>query len=615
MTELEAVGDWRMWAVLAFVAGAIVFYAWERFALELVSGAIVAALLLFFEVFGGPDAPGAAALLSGFANPALITILALLIVGQGIFQTGALEGPTRNMLALFDVRPMLTIALLFAFVFVVSAFINNTPVVVMFVPILAAIAARTKDSPSKYMMPLSFACILAGMTTLIGSSTNLLVADSLRTTADIEIGFFTPTVPGLVLAAAGLVYVAFILPRTLPERGTMETELAGASGKQYIAQIEVAPGHPLVGSKPVAGMFPDLPDITVRMIQRGETALLPPFDDIELQPGDVIIIAATRKKLTELLSRRADFLKGMLRAAGPGEAPTPGERLTVTEAVVSPGSRLIGRTIRQIGFRHAMGAIVLGVQRRSRMFRAGMGEIRLEAGDVLLLFGSGDAMRRLRADRDLLLMEWATSDLPDPRRASAARLIFLFVVATAATNLLPIVVASMLGAVGMLAAGCLNVRQAARAVDMKVYMLIGSAFALGTALQATGGADVLAFSVVALFQPYGTVVLLSAMFFLVMLLTNVLSNNATAILFTPIAVGAAQQTGADPLVFALTVLYAANTCFATPIGYQTNLLVMGPGKYRFMDFVRAGVPLSIVIWIVFTIYITVSFGISDSALG
>lgn len=607
MEQLAAIDDWRMWAVLAGVGVAIVFYCWERFAIELVSAVIVAASLLFFSFAGGPDA---GALLSGFANPALITIMALLIIGQGIFQTGALEAPTRSMLAMYDVRPRLTVFALFLFVFAVSAFINNTPVVVMFIPILGAIAARQKESPSLYMMPLSFVCILAGMTTLIGSSTNLLVAESLSDAANIELNFFTPTGPGLVLASVGLVYIIFILPLLTPKRASMETELTDTSGgKQYIAQIEVGAGHPLIGQRPVAGMFPDLPNVTVRMIQRGEAAILPPFDDVELQRGDLVIVAATRKTLTDLLSSRADFLKGMLRAAGPGETPAPGERLAMTEAIVAPGSRLIGRTIRQIGFRHSVGAVVLGIQRRSRMFRARMGEIRLEAGDVLLMFGTTESMRKLRADRDLLLIEWATSDLPDPRRAMAARLIFGGVIAGAATGLLPIVVASVLGAVAMIATGCLNVRQAARAVDIKVYLLIGSAFALGISLQATGGAEVLAWGVVALFQPFGTVALLSALFFLVMALTNVLSNNATAILFTPIAINAAQQVGADPILFALTVLFAANTCFATPIGYQTNLLVMGPGKYKFTDFVKAGVPLSLLIWLTFTVFVWLNSGL------
>lgn len=605
---MTLVNDWQMWAVLVGLCIAIVFYCWERFAIEMVSAAIVAILLVFFHLFPlDTGNPSVSALLAGFANPALITIMALLIVGQGIFQTGAMEGPTQALLRSFDQHPKMTLLGMFGFVFVISAFINNTPVVVMFIPILGAIAKRMEQSASKLMIPLSYVCIFAGMTTLIGSSTNLLVADSLLTTTGLHLGFFAPTGPGLFLAGVGVLYVMFVLPKLLPDHSSMEEKLAGDSGRQFIAQLEVTNDHPLVGKKPVAGMFIDLPDMTVRMIQRGEHALLPPFDQIELRPGDLVIVAATRQTLTGLLSKNADFMRGLLQT--PGDEPSPGDELRVTEAVVAPGSRLIGRTIAQIGFRHATGCVVLGIQRRSRMIRSRMGEIRLEAGDTLLLFGTSDALRSMRADRDLLLMEWSSTALADPRRSTIARVIFAGVVLLAATGAMPIAVASFLGAVAMIVGGCLNTRQAARAVDIRVYLLIGSAIALGTAMQTTGAADLLALGVVSVFAPFGPVVLMSALFILVALLTNVLSNNATAILFTPIAIGAANQMGADPALFAMTVLFAANTSFATPIGYQTNLLVMGPGHYRFIDYLRAGAPLIILFWAGYTAYIAMYYAL------
>ena len=600
---------WQMWVVLAGVGVAIVFYCWDKIPIEVVSAGIVAVIMLFFHFFPlATGNPSVTDLLAGFANPALITILALLIVGQGIFQTGAMDGPTQLLVASYDQRPRTTMIALFAFVFVISAFINNTPVVVMFVPVLVAISRRNEQSPSKIMMPLSFVCILAGMTTLIGSSTNLLVADSFLVATGVQLGFFSPTGPGLYMAGVGLLYIVLVMPHLLPDRQSMEKELAGGnSGRQYIAQLEVTDDHPLKGKRPVAGMFADLPNMTVRMIQRGEHALLPPFDQIELRTGDLVIVAATRQTLSDLFSKHADFMRGMLEATRFEEAPEPGERLAVTEAVVAPGSRLIGRTIQQIGFRHATGCVVLGVQRRSRMIRARMGEIRLEAGDTLLLFGSASSLRDLRADRDLLLLEWSTTAIADPRRTLAARIIFGGVVLLAATGITPIILASFLGAVAMIATGCLNPRQAARAVDLRIYLLIGSALALGTALQTTGGADMLASGVVSLFAPYGPVVVLSALFILIAVLTNVLSNSATAILFTPIAVGTANQMGLDPMFFAMTVLFAANTCFATPIGYQTNLLVMGPGYYRFADYLKAGTPLVILLWLAYTGYIALHY--------
>lgn len=610
MPEIASVDAWQMWAVLGGLCIAIVFYCWERFPIEMVSASIVAILLVFFHFFPLQTGnPSVTALLAGFANPALITIMALLIVGQGIFQTGAMEGPTQALLRSFDQYPKATLLGMFAFVFVISAFINNTPVVVMFIPILGAIAKRMEQSASKLMIPLSYVCIMAGMTTLIGSSTNLLVADSLLTTSGVHLGFFAPTGPGLFLAGIGIVYVMFVLPHLLPDHSSMEEELAGAGGRQFIAQLEVTADHPLAGKKPVAGMFLDLPDMTVRMIQRGEHALLPPFDQIELKSGDLVIVAATRQTLTDLLSKNANFMRGLLQTAGPGDDPAPGDQLKMTEAVVAPGSRLIGRTIAQIGFRHSTGCVVLGIQRRSRMIRSRMGEIRLEAGDTLLLFGTSNSMRQMRADRDLLLMEWSATALADPRRANIARVIFGGVVLFAATGTMPIAVASFLGAVAMIVGGCLNTRQAARAVDMRVYLLIGSAISLGTAMQVTGAADLLALGVVSVFEPFGPVVLMSALFILVAVLTNVLSNSATAILFTPIAIGAANQLGVDPTPFAMTVLFAANTSFATPIGYQTNLLVMGPGHYRFVDYLRAGTPLIILFWAGYTGYIALYYAL------
>ncbi|WP_339336250.1 SLC13 family permease, partial [uncultured Maricaulis sp.] len=306
-----------MWAILGGLTLAIVFYVWDRVPIEIVSASIVAILMAFFHLFPlEASNPTTADLLAGFANPALITILCLLIVGQGIFQTGAMEGPTQRLLDAYDQHPKATLIGMFAFVFVISAFINNTPVVVMFVPILVAIAKRMEKSPSKLMIPLSYMCILAGMTTLIGSSTNLLVADTLMSVTGEQLSFFDPSIPGLFLAAVGIVYIIVILPHLLPDRASMEAEIAGGGGKQYIAQLDVTSDHPLIGKKPVAGMFADLPDMTVRMIQRGEHALLPPFDQIELKAGDLVIVAATRQTLTNLLAKRADFMRGMLEASG-----------------------------------------------------------------------------------------------------------------------------------------------------------------------------------------------------------------------------------------------------------------------------------------------------------
>ncbi|MDJ0921198.1 MAG: SLC13 family permease [Henriciella sp.] len=596
---------WPMWASLATVAVTIVFYMLDRWSMELVSITVIAGLLLLFSLPGATAADGssitAADLLMGFANPALITIMALLVVGQGLFQTGALEGPTKALVRSYDQRPILTLIGAFAAVFAISAFTNNTPVVIMFLPIMSAIAARMGASTSRLMMPLSFVSIFAGMTTLIGTSTNLLAADSYARLTGTELGFFDQTVFGLILAGVGMLYIAATSRILLPERATFSEELA-RSGKQFVAQFEVTPGHFLEGKRAVAGMFPELQDMTVRMIQRGERAILPPYDDVQLLSGDLVIVAATRKALTELLAGKPAMLNDIWQS-GAGEATdqTDDGQLGLVEAVIAPGSRMAGRTVEMLGFRRLTQAVTLGIQRRSRMIRSKLGEIRLEAGDTLLLCGPISAFRNLRTSRDLILLEWSQSEFPTTARAQVARLITLAMVVAAAVGLTSITIAAVLAATSMILLQCLNHRQAGRSLDLRIYLVIAAALAMGTALEATGAAQLIAELVVGLASPFGTLAVLSAIFLAVAILTNILSNAATAVLFTPIALSAATQTNSDPFPFLLAVIYAANCAFATPIAYQTNMLVMGPGHYKFGDFLRFGGPLVLIMWATFTI--------------
>ncbi|MEM1148849.1 MAG: SLC13 family permease [Pseudomonadota bacterium] len=600
----EIVAHWPMWASLAAVGITIIFYMLDRWSMELVSISVIAALLVLFSLPGATDFQGNAIsiadLLSGFANPALITIMALLVVGQGLFQTGALEGPTKALVRSYDKRPALTLIGAFGAVFFTSAFTNNTPVVIMFLPIMSAIAARMGASTSRLMMPLSFVSIFAGMTTLIGTSTNLLAADAYNRLTPDQLGFFDQTVFGLMLAAVGVLYLLLASRVLLPNREEL-TETMMKSGKQFVAQFEVTPGHFLDGKGAVAGMFPELKDMTVRMIQRGERALLPPYEDVRLMPGDLVIVAATRQALTDLLSDKPAMLEDIWQSGVP-ETDASGEtQLGLVEAVIAPGSRMAGRTVEMLGFRRLTRAVTLGIQRRSRMIRTKLGQIRLEAGDTLLLCGPVSAFRDLRTSRDLILLEWSQSEFPTTARAQVARLITVAMVVAAATGLASITLASIIAATTMILLQCLNHRQAARSLDLRIYLVIAAALAMGIALERTGAAQMLAELVVLLASPFGTLAILSAIFLAVAILTNILSNAATAVLFTPIAISAAEQTGADPFPFLLAVIYAANCAFATPIAYQTNMLVMGPGHYKFGDFLRFGGPLVILMWAAFTI--------------
>lgn len=604
----------QLWVTFGIIGLAIISYVSERLSFELTSVLAIVALLVFFEFSPLPgqsteNVLNATALLSGFANPALVTIVALLVIGQGLFHTAALERPTRAIAYFGRRKPKMTLAATMFSVAALSAFLNNTPVVVMFIPILTVLAVRLNLSPAKVLIPLSFVSILGGMTTIIGSSTNLLVIGMAEQIGLPKIGFFDFVIPGGVLALVGLAYMALIAPRLLPDHELPADTRGATSGKQFVAQIVITPEHPLCGKEALGGLFPGLTQFTVRLVQRDDEIFLPPFFDVTLQPGDNISVAATRQALTDALLSQEGLFVTDVPGGSEGALDASGSEIVLCEAVITPNSTLIGRPLSQSGLRTDTGCVLFGLQRRSRMIRGSFDELRLEPGDGILLLGQRNKVRGLRLNRDLTLLEWSAHELPDIRLANRARLIFAATVLSAASGLLPIVIAALAGAAAMLPAGCLNIRQAAAAFDRRIYLLIGAAIAMALALEKTGGGTLIAEGVVALVGQEHPALLLSALFLLIAVLTNFLSNNATALLFTPIAASTAAQLGLDPKPFIFAVIFAANCSFATPMGYQTNLLVLGPGGYRYFDYTRAGAPLILLLWVCYSFFAPWYYGI------
>ncbi len=612
--------DFHMWFVLGLTLLAIVFYSREKLPMEVTSVALLTCLLLFGQFFPVYDANGrntidASALLAGFANPALIAVLALLVMGQAIIQTDALRPLIRLFLSGGQNMAWFSMAGILMFVMVFSAFLNNTPLVVIAIPIMQALAEKAGITESRMMMPLSYVAILGGMMTLIGSSTNLLVSDIIADHGYERIGFFDFTIPGMMMAGVGLLYIIFILPRTLPDRTSLTRQLMGGSEREFIAELDITTESKLVGLECHEGKFPELPDLSIRLIQRAGHLILPPFEGYRIEPGDILIVAATRKTLTDLLSKYPGFLlsqdqektheaaKEDPALEGQGGAPDleqkAAESRALAEIMITPASRMVDMSLDQAGFHRQFGVVVLGIQRRARVVRRRLGRIRLEAGDVLLVAGTIGAIDSMRNNPDIIVLSGTKKELPLPKKAPIAGAIFLGTVLLASTGVLSITVAAITGSVLLIATGCLNIRQATRAIDRKILLLVGSMLALGTAMEATGGAQFIADQILTL--PYTDVPLFLAalLFIIIALMTNILSNNACAILFAPIALNMAVNVNVDPYVFAILVIFAANCSFASPIGYKTNLLVMGPGHYRFMDFVKAGIPLVLVMWITY----------------
>ncbi len=616
MIELHT-PDFHIAATLILIVLAVILYATERLSIERTSIVILAVLMLVFELApltpqAGHEKINAALLLRGFANPALIAVVCLLIVGEGLARTGALDWLVRFILRVTGDSGPAAILLTFATVLISGAFLNNTPVVIMFIPILESVVRQHGIAASRLMMPLSFIAIMAGMTTLIGSSTNLLISGTMEQLTGRPLGFFEFTIPGLGLAAVGIAYLVFIGPRLLKDRSSPMGEITESPNRRYIAQLTVGESSKLVGNE-VSGDLLGISGSRVILLQREEQAFSPPYDGIVTRPGDTLVILAT----LEALAQAQTTYPHLHFAVSDEDLPADdveakarrGADQMLAEVMVAPGSRFEGGTLKEAGFHANFGCLVLGVERRAHVIRKGITDLRMRPGDILVIQGSREDLDRVRASHDFVVMDGSAQSLPAPHLAQLAGVIFAATVVSAAAGILPIAVAAFAGIALMVTTHVLTLRQAVKAVDRRIFLLVGASLALGQALTHTGGAALIADGLIGALADSGPAVLLSILFLGVAVMTNLLSNNATAVLFTPIAIGLAQGLGTDPLPFVLAVLFGANCAFATPIGYQTNLLVMGPGYYTFADFVRTGGPLVLVMWLAFTLLIPWYYGL------
>ena len=594
---------------------ALVLYSAEWVAIEVVSVGLLAVVLIVFQILPvlGPDGTNllsADHLLGGFGNPALITVMALLVIAEALIRTGALDRLADRLEAL-RLPPRLTVVLVLLAVIAHGTVIGDTSVVVMFLPLMQALAMRLRMAPGRVMLPLSFSAVLGGMLTLIGSSTNLMVSSTLITIGQKPLSFFEQTPMAAPLVVVGTLYILLVLPRLLPKGGAVGAD--GGSGKQFISRFHIRADDPLIGEREVAGMFPSLPGITVHLLLRsGTVTSYPPFDDGPLAAGDVLIVAGPRKALSDLAARFPGLLEPLAEDAEDEPARSPRDpsanELIMVEAMVPPGSPAVGVTVGLAGIERN-GLKVAGIERRARMLRRSPAEILLQPGDVLLLLGRWREIDALRGERDVVVVAGSAGHVPKVHHTTFASLVFLSAVGVSAVGVVPISVAAVTAAALLVAGGALTPRQAVRAIDSRVVLLVGSALALSEALQVTGGAAAIAQSMLGVLGSTAPLPALAAYFGLVMVATNVLSHNACALLFTPVGVGIATHLGLDPRMFAIATVLAANCSFVTPIGHQVNLLVMGPGHYRFMDYVRAGTPLVLLLWGVFVLAAKIEWGI------
>jgi di/tricarboxylate transporter len=584
--------------VLILTLIALYFFRREDVPLETSSLAVIGVLAAAFSIFpfikdGEMLSPSA--FFSGFGHEALITVCALMVIGQGIVRTGALE-PFGSLLArLWRRWPMFSVGVMLVVSAGLSAFVNNTPIVVLMLPMLITICLKTGASASKMLMPMGFATLVGGMTTTIGTSTNLLVVSVAKDLGGPQLGLFDFAPVALVGATIAIVYLWFVAPRLLPDK---DLSLGDQSPRLFAAYLNVPEDSPSVGKTLSELIKKTEGRMRVEFLQRGSDQALMPLPDTRVQAGDRLMVKDTPDRLKEF-----EKVLGAALFSGSQKVdedhPLRADRQMLAEVVIIQGSGLIGRTLHQANFAQRFGVSTIALHRGGAPMdigRRSIGRVPLQVGDILLVQGSPEQVELLKKRRGLLVLDGAAS-LPQSRKAPMALAILAAVVGLAAAGWLPISVSALLGVLAMLLSGCLNWQESADALSTQVILIVASSLALGSALVFTGGVQYLAevFLWGAQSLPPGGIV--AALMLLLALLTNVVSNNAAAVIGTPIALSVADQLALPAEPFILAVMFGANLSYATPMAYKTNLLVMNAGSYRFADFVRVGVPLILLMWV------------------
>jgi di/tricarboxylate transporter len=585
--------------VETLIVSAILLLALVLFVTELVpidlTALLVVGLLILTQVLTPAEG------FSGFSHPAPVTVAAMLVLSTGLIRTGAVAKLGQKVSALGGSSEVSQLAVIFPVVALLSAFISNTAAVAMFLPLVLNIAREKKLSPSKLLLPLSYAAILGGACTYIGTSTNIIVGTIFAAGTHPPLQMFEFSGLGLVLLTLGAVYMLAIGQRNLPYRPTEASLTEGYRLREYLTELVIRSDSPLLDKTLRETDFSQMLDIEVLEIQRGRQKLRLFLQEIRLKSGDVLIV---KGNLENILKIRDTEGVDILAEAKLSDRDLKSEDITLAEAVISPDSSLIGRTLKEANFRQRYQATALAIRRHASQIRDKLGRVRLRMGDMLLVQVRKEVLGNLRQDSDfLLILEESQSSDFRLSKLPIAVLIFLGVIAAAAFQKLPIELAALFGALLMVFTRCITLREAYRAVDWRIVILIGGTLSLGTAMEKTGTATAIAESLVGWSGTLGPVALIAVLYLVTMGMTEIMSNNATAALLTPIAISIAHHGGWDPRPFAFCVAFAASCSFLTPIGYQTNTMVYGPGGYRFTDYFKVGAWLSLISWLTATLLI------------
>ena len=591
MTDLDFIlNNAEAIITLGILILAIILFVTSALAPEL-TGLLSVALLIATGVLTPQKA------LAGFGSPALITLMGLFAVSAGLFRSGALDR-LRELIASERIRsPRRLIALLGLVVAPISGVVPNTPVVASLLPVIESWCAKRHISPSRVLLPLSFATVLGGTLTLLGSSVNLLVSDISEQLGYGSLDLFSFTAIGIPIWFIGIIYLIFAPKSLLPDRGTDSSDLIGSNDQLgYFTEVTIPSNSNLVGQSLHNSRLQRRFDVDVLELQRGGQRFIPPLADRTIEPGDRLLLRVARADLLRLQQEHTVQLAQPSQAgANSISSPSTTDGQKTVEVLLPAGSTLAGASLRELRFRQRHNATVLALRRGQLTVQQRLGQAVLREGDVLLLQAPIDSIRGLQSNNDLLVLDQLEDDLPTVRRKPIAICIAISMLLVPSFTQVPLVASVLLAVIAMVLGGCIRPAEVQRAIRLDVILLLGSLSSFSVAMQITGLADFLATSLEFWMNNLPTYSALLLIFLSTTIITQFISNAASVALLAPVAIELAPNLNLPPTALLITVLFGASQSFLTPMGYQTNMMVFGPGRYRFLDVTRYGIGLTALI--------------------